>query len=92
MGKAKKISLKIRKDIWERDNYKCTYCEIDLPKKRGPYLTVDHVLPKKQGGGDEPSNLTTACDQCNKDKGHLLLTQFIRAFEIKITPSIMRFL
>lgn len=31
-------------------------------------LHVDHVLPKALGGADDPSNLVTACKDCNSGK------------------------
>jgi hypothetical protein len=34
---------------------------------------VDHVLPVKEGGGNEPSNLVTACQTCNGGKAAVLL-------------------
>ncbi len=92
MGKRLRLSLSIRKKIFKRDGWICTYCGKQLPKKRGEHVTVDHVVPKIKGGNDEENNLTTSCDSCNKNKGSLLLTQFLRAFEIKLTPKIARFL
>ena len=89
---AKQVKLEIRKEIWERDNYQCTYCEKDIDKKRGSHLTVDHVVPRTQGGANHISNLVTCCSECNKKKGHLLLDQFIRAFELTITPAMERLL
>lgn len=59
----KKIILS-RKNILRRDNHRCQYCgRGDLP------LTVDHVIPKSQGGEDNWGNLVTACVQCNNKKG-----------------------
>lgn len=87
-----KVKLEKRMHVWRRDNYQCAYCEKDLDKERGPHLTVDHVVPRTQGGANHISNLVTCCDECNKKKGHLLLDQFIRAFELTITPAMERFL
>jgi hypothetical protein len=51
-----------RAEILERDAHTCQYCE--------QYAThVDHVVPRIQGGGDEPENLVAACESCNKGKG-----------------------
>lgn len=68
----------------------CIYCN-KMIKKRSD-LTVDHVLPKSMGGSDNKENLVISCTKCNKDKKDLLLTQYIRAFDVKITPEIARFL
>jgi hypothetical protein len=32
-------------------------------------LHVDHVVPVCEGGGNEPENLVTACQECNSGKG-----------------------
>jgi len=59
----KKVVL-TRKNILRRDSFKCGYCgRSDLP------LTVDHIIPKAQGGGDTWENLICACTACNNKKG-----------------------
>jgi HNH endonuclease len=30
---------------------------------------IEHVLPRKHGGSDDPSNLALACERCNAFKG-----------------------
>jgi hypothetical protein len=32
-------------------------------------LQVEHIVPRKHGGGDEPANLALACIACNLHKG-----------------------
>jgi len=54
-----------RKNIFQRDNYSCQYCG-----KSSGSMTVDHIIPKKHGGGDEWKNLVTACLSCNSKKGN----------------------
>lgn len=53
-----------RKNIIMRDGGKCQYCGT----ARRP-LTVDHVIPRKRGGGDTWENLVCACVFCNNKKG-----------------------
>jgi 5-methylcytosine-specific restriction endonuclease McrA len=53
-----------RARIYKRDNYECVYCE---SKKQ---LTLDHVIPKSRGGGNEWTNLVTSCFKCNLRKGN----------------------
>lgn len=31
--------------------------------------TIDHIIPRSKGGGDEPKNLRWTCYQCNQQKG-----------------------
>ncbi|MBU3912163.1 MAG: HNH endonuclease [Candidatus Omnitrophica bacterium] len=37
-------------------------------KKNHVALEVDHIIPVCKGGTDAPSNLRTACFQCNSQK------------------------
>ncbi|MEE8335703.1 MAG: HNH endonuclease [Candidatus Neomarinimicrobiota bacterium] len=54
-----------RKNILLRDKYQCQYCG----NKFGS-LSLDHVIPKERGGGDNWDNLVTACQPCNRKKGN----------------------
>lgn len=62
-----------RFEILKRDDFRCTYCGRGAAE--GVMLHVDHIHPKSKGGGDEPSNLTTACAECNGGKGARLLSE-----------------
>ena len=53
-----------RTRIYKRDSHECVYCG---SKKD---LTLDHVLPKSRGGGNEWTNLVTSCFNCNLKKGN----------------------
>jgi CRISPR/Cas system Type II protein with McrA/HNH and RuvC-like nuclease domain len=53
-----------RPRIYKRDNYECVYCG---SKKD---LTLDHVVPKSRGGGNDWTNLVTSCFKCNLKKGN----------------------
>lgn len=59
----KKVQL-TRQNIFKRDGYRCMYCGSHTD------LTIDHVIPKSQGGRDAWENLATACQTCNSKKGH----------------------
>ncbi|MFE9432392.1 HNH endonuclease [Streptomyces sp. NPDC006640] len=59
------VSKRLRYEILRRDNHACRYCGATAPQAK---LNVDHVLPTSLGGGDEPSNLVTACSPCNSGK------------------------
>ena len=53
--------------IFVRDNFTCQYCSEVFPRNQ---LTLDHVLPRKYGGREEFTNLTTCCSPCNSKRGH----------------------
>ncbi len=53
-----------RQNIFRRDGFRCGYCGTTRA------LTVDHVVPRSQGGKDSWENLVTACESCNRRKGN----------------------
>jgi len=57
-----------RSAIMLRDAQTCQYCGI-MPGRQE--LTVDHVVPRSQGGEHSWQNLVTACKPCNQRKGSL---------------------
>src|SRR5919202_6945328 len=58
-----------RKEILQRDEHACQYCG-----KRGD-LTLDHVIPRHQGGQHTWENVVAACKQCNHRKGGRTLAE-----------------
>lgn len=62
------VSRRLRFEVLRRDNYTCQYCGASAPDA---VLTVDHVIPTALGGGDEPNNLVTACQDCNSGKSSM---------------------
>jgi 5-methylcytosine-specific restriction endonuclease McrA len=62
-----------RESLFIRDDYICWMCEIPCdPDARVPdhtAPTIDHIVPRSLGGGDEPDNLATACFMCNTLRG-----------------------
>lgn len=59
------VSKRLRYEIFRRDNHTCRYCGRSAPEVP---LRVDHVTPVALGGGDEPTNLATSCEDCNGGK------------------------
>lgn len=56
-----------RAQIYIRDCYRCQYCG---EAKSASALTLDHILPRAQGGSSAPENLVAACEKCNGRKGN----------------------
>ena len=56
-----------RARIYIRDRYRCQYCG---EHRHAKDLTLDHILPRAQGGESTPANLVTACVKCNQRKGN----------------------
>ena len=55
-----------KKEIFLRDRFVCQYCG-----QQSRELTLDHVTPRRQDGGNSWENIVSACIPCNRRKaGH----------------------
>jgi len=63
------VSARDRQGVRQRAGLRCEYCHAD---ERWQFVrfTVDHVVPRSQGGGDEAANLALACRNCNERRGN----------------------
>jgi 5-methylcytosine-specific restriction endonuclease McrA len=55
-----------RRNIFARDGNQCQYCGKRFPT---PELSLDHVVPRSQGGKATWDNIVCACLDCNIRKG-----------------------
>ena len=55
-----------RKNIFARDKNICQYCGKRFPTSE---LSLDHIVPRTQGGKSNWKNIVCACTDCNKHKG-----------------------
>jgi 5-methylcytosine-specific restriction endonuclease McrA len=55
-----------RRNIFARDNNQCQYCGKKFPTNE---LSIDHVVPRSQGGQSTWDNVCCACISCNVRKG-----------------------
>ena len=55
-----------RRNIFARDNNQCQYCGRKFPTSE---LSLDHVIPRSQGGVTSWDNIVCACVDCNVRKG-----------------------
>ena len=54
-----------RRNLFKRDHWTCQYCGV---QPGGDELTIDHVVPRSQGGTSTWENCVLACVTCNKRK------------------------
>jgi 5-methylcytosine-specific restriction endonuclease McrA len=54
-----------RRNLFKRDHWTCQYCGV---QPGGDELTIDHVVPRSQGGSSTWENCVLACVTCNKRK------------------------
>jgi 5-methylcytosine-specific restriction endonuclease McrA len=55
-----------RRNIFARDNNQCQYCGKKFPTQE---LSLDHIVPRSQGGQSGWENIVCACVNCNVKKG-----------------------
>lgn len=55
-----------RRNIFARDHNQCQYCGKRFPTSE---LSLDHVVPRSQGGPSSWDNIVCACVECNVRKG-----------------------
>ncbi len=54
-----------RRNVFKRDKFTCQYCGSQPGSEE---LTIDHVLPRAQGGTSTWTNCVLACVNCNSEK------------------------
>ena len=75
---AKPLTNKIRESVFEKDSWRCHYCDKKTVRVRGKLqATVDHIVPVSDGGSDDLENLVTACRSCNSKKGTTDYAQYM---------------
>lgn len=79
---------KLRLEIFERDDWKCFYCDVDLVSGKDPSVrrggggdipnsaTIDHIRPLSRQGLWEKSNIVSCCLRCNRLKSNLDLNEY----------------
>ena len=63
----------LREAILNRDDHKCQLC--GYSKAQGATLEVDHIIPVAANGTNDPDNLWTLCQACNRWKGDRMINE-----------------
>ncbi|MCI0710799.1 MAG: RNA-guided endonuclease IscB, partial [Chloroflexi bacterium] len=61
----------VREYLLEKWGRHCAYCGVTYVP-----LEVEHIVPKARGGSQRVSNLTIACEPCNRKKGNQTAAEF----------------
>lgn len=77
-NQRKSISTRTRFEVFKRDHFTCQYCGAQPPEV---VLHVDHILAVANGGDNDTSNLTTACQKCNLGKSAVPLSVIPKSLE-----------
>lgn len=70
-GQTKKAK---RAALVRRYEYACVYCNTPVNEDT---CTIDHIIPRKDGGTYNYENLVPACYKCNQRRGHMDFLEFI---------------
>ena len=62
------MDFALRELVRQQAGRRCEYCRIHEDDKLYAFH-LEHVVPKKHGGGDDPSILAWSCHSCNLAKG-----------------------
>lgn len=62
------ISEGLRRQVTERANHRCEYCQLPNSVSFYPH-EVDHIVAQKHQGKTVAENLALACWRCNRHKG-----------------------
>jgi ATP adenylyltransferase len=60
------LSGSLRYEVLKRAGFRCELCGISADERA---IEVDHILPRRHGGEDDPTNLQALCFKCNANKG-----------------------
>ena len=71
-----------RRNLFKRDHFTCQYCGA---QPGGSELTIDHVIPRSQGGASSWTNCVLACVSCNSRKADRTPVQV--GFRLKHQPA-----
>jgi 5-methylcytosine-specific restriction endonuclease McrA len=80
-----KIIFKVAVKIWlrtvvsEAQNHKCCWCGRDTITKpnKSNSATLEHIIPRANGGTDDLDNLAMSCNKCNGKRGILPPEEFM---------------
>ena len=78
----------------EAQNWRCCYCKFIVKIVFGRSneqnaATIEHIIPRAKGGGDEDKNLVIACNLCNVVRNHANPYRFERTIQKLLTvPAI----
>ena len=60
--RSRKITQKVKDDVWNRDGGKCVECDSN------ENLEFDHIIPHSKGGANTYRNIQLLCQDCNRTK------------------------
>lgn len=62
------IDAATKRFVRQRAGNRCEYCGLHQDQSPLATLQIEHIIPRKHGGKDNPDNLALACIDCNLSK------------------------
>jgi 5-methylcytosine-specific restriction endonuclease McrA len=85
------VNLRVywRTVIGEAQDMKCIWCQCKMTNERNKRdsATIEHMIPRSEGGPDDPSNYTVACSNCNHKRGNMSVESFKEVMASKIAQA-----
>lgn len=66
----------------EAQNWKCCWCGKECRPEPGyrNSVSLEHIVPRSEGGTDDIENLAMACVRCNNKRGTVGIEEFMERF------------
>lgn len=75
---SRNVSLSLRLQILNRDNFRCVFCGKSPATDIGTKLHIDHIHPFANGGKSVLENLQTLCEECNLGKSNRVVINMVK--------------
>lgn len=76
-----------KRNLFMRDMYMCQYCGNTFAESE---LTIDHVVPRADGGKTSWTNCVASCSPCNTKKGHARMAPLNEPFKPSYYAMVQR--
>ena len=81
------------REIFERDGWRCHLCreavDPNVPRRHRDGATIDHLVPLSLGGADEPNNVATAHNRCNREKRNAVKAEDLAGWVVEHYPDLV---
>lgn len=62
-----RLSVEAKRTIRDRARHCCEYCHSQEPYSPSVF-SIEHIVPRSEGGDDDSDNLALSCQECNNHK------------------------
>ena len=62
-----RLSAGVKRAVRKRARHRCEYCHSQEPFSPSAF-SIEHIIPRSEGGVEEEGNLALSCQECNNRK------------------------